>query len=435
MRKSDFDFANDIKKASEQSGSRTAWMLLILVILTTGAFLIWASIATVEQGATGIGRVIPSSQTQLVENLEAGIVRVILVREGALVKEGQVLVKMENTGASSRLSELLQRELELSAELARLELESEFKQDFDIPNPDNRFSDKILQDQKAIFLANLNRLEGNIQIRRFQRIQKVQALTEARANINKQQQAIELADRELKLTSDLFRKKAIPELEFIKAKRATQELTGNLEITSASIERIEAEIDETDAQIKAEKSNYLISALERYSLVNSDLTAVVERIKEARQKVRQSDLKSPVTGIVNQLNVAAIGEVLLPGSTVVEITPIDDQLLIEAEIRPQDIAFIRPGLEARIRLSAYDYTKYGSFTGTVERIGADTVVNEDNQSFFRIVISTSDANSFPEEVKIIPGMVATVNVLTGERTILDLILKPILRVKDEAFRN
>lgn len=435
MRKSDFDFANDIKKASEQSGSRNAWLLLLLVILLTGCFLVWASIATVEQGATGIGRVIPSSQKQLVENLDAGIVQEILISEGDLVNKGQVLVRMENTGENARLSELVQRELELSAELARLELEIDGQKDFNISNLEKRFSDKMIRDQKALFVANLNRLNENIQIRRFQRIQKVQALNEAQATIRKQEAAIELANRELDLTSKLYKKRAIPELEFIKAKRASQELVGNLEIISSSIARIEAEIDETDAQIKAEESNYLITALERYSLVNSDLTAVVERMKEAREKVRQSDLVSPVSGLVNQLNVAAIGEVLLPGSTVVEITPIDDQLLIEAEIRPQDIAFIRPGLKAQIRLSAYDYTKYGSFIGTVERIGSDTVVNEEKQSFFRVTISTNNRDTLPEEVKIIPGMVATVNILTGERTVLDLLLKPILRVKDEAFRN
>lgn len=435
MQKNDFDFANDIKKASEQAGSSSAWLFLALIILIVSSFLYWASISYIEQGAVGIGRVIPSSQTQLVENLDAGIVREILVREGDLVKAGEVLARMENTGENARLSELVQRELELSAELARLKLEIDLIRDFNLGTDAKRFPDKIIQEQKAIFIAKYKRLEETIQIRRFQRIQKVQALAEATANVKKQEQALELARRELQLTTNLFKKKAVPELEFIKAKRSTLDLEGNLEITSASISRIEAEISETDSQIKAEESNFVITALERYSLVSSDLTAVVERIKEAKEKVRQSDLRSPVEGIVNQLNVAAIGEVLLPGSTVAEITPVEDRLLIEAEIRPQDIAFIRPGQQANIRLSAYDFTKYGSFVGVVERIGADTVVNEDKQSFFRVIISTDDANSAPADVKFIPGMVATVNILTGERTILDLILKPILKIKDEALRG
>ncbi len=435
MQKSDFDFANDIRKATEQAGSKGAWIFLFMIILIISSFLYWASISYIEQGAVGIGRVIPSSQTQLVENLDAGIVREILVREGDLVKLGEVLVRMENTGENSRLSELVQRELELSAELARLKLEINLQRNF-IPGLDiSRFPEKIIQDQRTIFVAKLKRLDEAIQIRRFQRIQKVQALAEANANVKKQKQALELAQRELKLTSDLFKKKAVPELEFIKAKRSTLDLEGNLEITSASISRIEAEISEIESQIKSEESNFIIAALERNSLVNSDLTAVVERIKEASEKVRQSDLRSPVEGIVNQLNVAAVGEVLLPGSTVAEITPIEDKLLIEAEIRPQDIAFIRPGLKANIRLSAYDFTKYGSFVGVVDRIGADTVVNDDKQSFFRVIISTDEANAVPEDVKFIPGMVATVNILTGERTVLDLILRPILRVKDQALRN
>ncbi len=435
MQNNDLDFANDIRKAAERPGSWTPWSLLLLISLALGGFVYWASVSSIEQGATAIGRVIPSSQKQLVENLDAGIVREILVREGALVDAGQVLVRLENTGESARLNELAQRELELSAELARLELEINLKREFAIANDDKRFSDKIIRDQNAIFMAGLKRLDENIQIRKLQKTQKTQALAEANANIKKQELAIELAERELKLVSDLFKKKAVPELEFIRAKSASQELQGNLEISNASIIRLQAEIDEAEAQIKAQQSNYVIAALERYSLVNSDLTAVVERLKDAREKVRQTDLRSPVSGIINQLSVAAVGEVLLPGTTVAEITPVNDRLLIEAEIRPQDIGFIRPGLPAMIRLTAFDYTKYGTFEGTVERIGSDTVVNEENQSFFRVIISTSDTQTFPKDVKIIPGMVATVNVLTGERTILDLLMKPILRVRDEAFRS
>ena len=435
MQNNDLDFANDIRKAAERSGTRTPWILLILISLALGGFVYWASVSSIEQGATAIGRVIPSSQKQLVENLDAGIVREILVREGALVDAGQVLVRLENTGESARLNELAQRELELSAELARLELEINLKREFAIANDDKRFSDKIIRDQNAIFMAGLKRLDENIQIRKLQKTQKTQALAEANANIKKQELAIELAERELKLVSDLFKKKAVPELEFIRAKSASQELQGNLEISNASIIRLQAEIDEAEAQIKAQQSNYVIAALERYSLVNSDLTAVVERLKDAREKVRQTDLRSPVSGIINQLSVAAVGEVLLPGTTVAEITPVNDRLLIEAEIRPQDIGFIRPGLPAMIRLTAFDYTKYGTFEGTVERIGSDTVVNEENESFFRVIISTSDTQTFPDDVTIIPGMVATVNVLTGERTILDLLLKPVLRVRDEAFRG
>lgn len=435
MRKSDFDFANDIKKAAEQKGSGSAWLLLLLIVALISSTIYWASVWTIEQGAAGIGRVIPSRQTQLVENLDAGIVREILIREGDLVEEGQVLIKLENTGENARLSELLKRELELSIELDRLELEINGQPVFSPPQDADRYPEKMIKDQETIFVANLRRLEENLRIRQFQKSQKEQALNEARANIKKQELALELVSRELKLSADLFKKKAIPELEYIRARRAAQELESNLEIATASTARIKAEINEAKAQIEAENSNYKIAALERYTLVNSDLTAVVERIKEAKEKVRQSDLTSPVSGIINQLNVTTEGDVLLPGTTAVEITPVDDQLLFEVDIRPQDIAFVRPGLRAQIRLSAYDYTKYGAFEGTVERIGSDTIVNENNDSFFRVIVTTDGVNAFPDEVQVIPGMIATVNILTGERTVLDLVLRPVLRVRDLAFRN
>lgn len=431
----DLDFANDIRRATEDRQSRWPWMLLLALLAMMAGFVWWASISKLEQGATGIGKVIPSSQTQLVENLEAGIVQEILVREGDRVEPGQMLVRMESTGESARLSELEKRETELRAELARLNLETELVPEFSIDNSDGRFAETILAEQRAIFAAGRRRLEENLQIKRLQNEQKQQALAEARANIAKQEQALELAAREEELTRRLFRRKAVPELEFIRVQRSTQELRSNLEIIKASLGRIEAEIRETEAQIRAEETNYVITALERLSLVNSDLTAVVERSKEAREKLRQTGLASPVGGIINQLNVATVGEVILPGTTVAEITPIDDRLLIEARIRPQDIAFISPGQPAMVRLSAYDYTKYGSLRGKVERIGVDTVVDEENNSFFRVIIATDEAPSHSDEIRIMPGMVATVNILTGERTVLELLLKPVIRVRDEAFRS
>jgi adhesin transport system membrane fusion protein len=152
--------------------------------------------------------------------------------------------------------------------------------------------------------------------------------------------------------------------------------------------------------------------------------------------VRRAVLKSPVSGVINKLNVATIGEVIPAGASIVEIVPLDDKLLIETRIRPQDVAFIQPGAKASIRLSAYDYTKYGTLSGVVERIGADTITDENRETFYQVIVSTdSEESKIPDEMRVIPGMIATVDVSNGERTVLEYLLKPILKIRDHALRE
>ena len=431
----ELDFANNPKEAIETSNPKGAWGFLIFTILLFAAGLWWASWATVEQVTNGLGTVIPTRQIQVVESLESGTIREILVSEGDLVELDQPLLRIDDTSPKARLDELQKKYAAFSAELMRLEAQAVRAESF---TPDLSSDEPIalfLKDQIAVFNIEKQKLRNTLAVFESQKSQKLEAVAEITANRTKQENALALAERELELSNRLFKKKAIPELEYLKIQRLVSELRGDLEIIDASSNRITAEAQEADALIAAEISSFVATASDRIAKVNAELSITEEGIKAARDRVERTIFPAPVSGIVNKLHVATIGEVVQSGATLLEIVPADDQLQIEAKIRPQDIAFVHPGLPATIRLTAYDYTRFGTLVGKVERISADTITYENRETFYKVIITTEENQALPEEIKIIPGLVAEVDISTGKRTVLDYILKPITKIKDQAFRD
>ncbi len=435
MRQVDFEFANDVRGALEQRGVPGAWFFLFVVAMLLGVAVIWAHYAKIQQTAVGTGRVIPSKQVQVVENLEPGFVREILVSEGSRVKAGELLVRLDETSSSSRLGELRQKQIAFTAEYDRLEAQAKLRPVINTERARQENLESFYQDQQAVLEVELKKLAEQLRIRRAQFQQKQQLLEETNATSRKQRSALDLAERELELTTRLFKRKAVPEIEYLRIQRVAEDLRGDLDIITFSKSRLEAEVLEAQALVEAEESAFTAEALERKSRVAAELSVVAESIKAAEDAVRRTELRAPVGGIVNQLNVATLGEVVQSGSTIAEIVPEDDRLLIETKIRPKDIAFIRPGLKAKIRLSAYDYTKYGTLDGVVERIGADTITDEEQETFYQVIVATDENAVISDAIEIKPGMVATVDVETGERTVLEYLLKPVLRINDKAFRE
>jgi adhesin transport system membrane fusion protein len=428
----DLNFANDPRAVVESSVTPGAWRILIIIATLFVLFVLWASVAQVSQMASGVGRIIPSSQVQVVQSLEPGIVAEILVNEGDRVTAGQSLVRIDDTGASSKLGELRQQQMALSAELDRLNAQARGDEVFSPPAQAAGGVALFYRDQLAIFLADLRKLKEKILIREQQLVQRRQNLREAEATAAKQAEGLAISERELELTRALFERKAVPELEFLRIERQVVELRGDLAIWQAGKLRLEAEVAEAEAQVEAERSAFLADVQARISRVNAEMSVVQESLRGADDRVRRAMLKSPVAGVVNALSVATIGEVIAAGVNVVEIVPVDDRLLVETRIRPQDVAFIQPGAEATVRLTAYDYTKYGTLHGTVERIGADTITDENGETFYQVIVSTGETGA---QMRVIPGMVATVDISNGQRTVLEYLLKPVLRIRDQALRE
>jgi membrane fusion protein, adhesin transport system len=244
----------------------------------------------------------------------------------------------------------------------------------------------------------------------------------------------------VQLTRNLYTQRIVPEMEMIRANQKLSEVAGQIEQIRQSIPKSEAAFKEMDARIATARATFRAQAGEDLAKSRGDLAVLEETIKSANDKVRRTELRSPVNGIINKVNVTTIGAVVQPGSVIMEIVPMDDTLLIEGRIRPQDIAFIRPNQDAVVKITAYDPYVYGSLKGRVERISADAIADEKlekGETFYRVMVRT-DRNHLgtPEKpLPIIPGMVATVEVLTGQKTVLDYLLKPARVLKDEALRE
>ena len=433
----EFKFANNPAAAVESHVPTGAWMVIWVVVFLFAGLGAWAYMAEVEQTARGAGKVIPSSQTQLVENLEQGVISQILVAAGDKVEKGQVLVRTDDALAKAKLDELHQRKAALSAEFARLRAQARGDSEFQMPSDATALDEPFYRDQIAVFNSDLQNGKKQNFVREQQLAQRRQALQEAEATQEKNNALLALRERELELSRKLNKSGALPELGLLSVERSVSELRSDVNILASAQKRLAAEVNEAGGLIEADEASDIAKIVERISQVNAELSVVNNALKEAEYRVGQTALRSPVNGVINRLNVSSLGEVVQAGTTIAEIIPTDDTLLIEARIRPQDIAFVRPGLKAVIRLTAYDYTKYGSLTGKVVRIGADTIQDENRETFYQIIISTSVEENprLASDIQIIPGMVASVEILIGNRTVLEYLLKPVLKIRDSAFRD
>ena len=373
----------------------------------------------------------------MVESLDSGIVAEIFVGEGDLVTALQPLLRVDDTGLSARLGEFRKNQIALRVELARLRAEAGNLREFEVPDNTSKDLLSTYQDQMKIFKVNQTRLKELSTARQQQFVQKQQSLEELIANIGKHKGRLKLLNQELQILERLRKKKAVAEIELLRIQRKVLENKFDLKLLSASQSRVEAEVAELKGMLDSDKTSFLSDVHARISRINTELSVVEESIRAASDRVARAILRAPVGGIVNQLNIATIGEIVKAGVTIAEIVPIDDKYLVEARIRPQDIGFISPGLPATIRLSAYDYTKYGTLKGHVERIGVDTVTDENRETFYRVIITTDteQSNGYKSTLRIIPGMIASIDIETGRRTVLDYLLKPFLRIGDRALRD
>ncbi len=416
MHATDFAFANDVRAAVELRTPRTSRMLLFatLGLLATG--LIWANFAVLDEVKRGAGRVIPSRQIQVVQSLEGGIVGAIDVREGDIVNQDQVLARIDDTKFASELGEVRERRNAMAARVARLDAETK-----GLPKP--VFTDELqnaapaaVQAELSVFQTRARKLAEDVDVLNQQETRLTDTLT--------------LLNREVDLTRKLYDQKVVPEIEWLRLTRQATDMKGQL------------------AEVKARKANasaaFRAQADEDLAKSRGDLAVLEQNIKSAQDRVRRADLKSPVYGIVNKINVTTVGAVVQPGASLMEIVPLEDTLLVEGRIRPQDIAFISPGQEAVVKISAYDSNVYGSLKGKVERISADTIAeerpapgSEKNETFYRIMVrtNTNHLGTTDHPLPIIPGMVATVEVLTGHKTVLDYMTKPARLLREEALRE
>ncbi|MDR6661055.1 membrane fusion protein, adhesin transport system [Tardiphaga sp. OK246] len=443
MSQSDFAFSNDVRAAMEMRTPRTARMLLMTVTGLLVVFLLWAHFAVLDEVKRGNGKVVPSRQTQVVQSLEGGIISELLIQEGAIVRKDQPLARIEDTNFAAQFGEIRERRGAMAARVIRLEAETFGKTSVEFPEDLTKLAPRAVQTERSVFDAHMRKLAQDIDVIAQQEWQKKKEIDELRASETRFSETLTLLTRETLLTRRLYEQKVVPEIEMLRSDRQATDMRGQLAVVQATMVKTEAAVKEAQSRLLNITTAFRSTAEDDLAKSRGDLAVLDENIKSAQDRVRRTELRSPVYGIVNRLNVTTIGAVVAPGANVMEIVPLEDTLLVEGRIRPQDIAFIRPDHEAVVKLSAYDSSVYGSLHGRVERISADTITdekgdkNERGETFYRVMVRTekNHLGTAEQPLPIIPGMVATVEVLTGKKSVLDYLVKPARMLRDEAFRE
>ncbi|MGN6115614.1 MAG: HlyD family type I secretion periplasmic adaptor subunit [Nitrobacter sp.] len=443
MQQTDFAFANDVRAAVELRTPRTSQMILFSTLALIVVGLIWAHFAILDEVKRGNGRVIPTQQMQVLQSLEGGIVGAILVQEGAMVDKGQVVMRIEDTKFASELGEIRERRNAMAARVARLEAEAAGKSTLEFPPELEKSAPSAVAAEKSLFQARARKLAQDIDVIAQQATQRRSELEEYKATAVKLTDTLKLLQREVDLTQKLYQQKVVPEIEMLRIQRQATDMHGQLEVAKASMAKAEAGIQEAEARLQNAKATLRAQADEDLAKSRGDLAVLEENIKSAKDRVFRADMKSPVHGIVNKINVTTIGAVVQPGGNLMDIVPLDDNLLVEGQIRPQDIAFIRAGQDAVVKISAYDSSVYGTLKGKVERVSADAITddkpnrNGEKETYYRVIVRTDKNHLGTNDVPlpIIPGMVATVEVMTGHKSVLDYLIRPARLLREEALRE
>jgi len=432
----DAPFIGGVAGASLYRPRRFAHILLFTIVLFVALFLTWASFARLDEVTRGEGRVIPSSQVQVIQNLEGGIVSEIRVRESEIVEAGDVLLRLDNVKAASDLRGGRQRYLALLGSVARLQAEIE-ERGIDFPPGVMNEARRVAIDETALFNARQAALQSELEILRNQANQRDQEVAELENRLVQLERSFELASDELRITEPLAAKRVVSKVNLLKLKRQVNDLQGELESAQLSMPRLKLAQREAHRRIEERYLNFRAEAQRELNTVQIEAETLAEAIAADSDRVNRTDVRSPVRGTIKSLFVNTVGGVIQPGQDLVEIVPLEDTLLVEAQVRPADIAFLRPDQAAVVKVTAYDFAVYGGLEAEVESISADTITDDRGEHFFRVRVRT-DSNSLEktgEELPIIPGMTTQVDILTGQKTVLDYLLKPILRVRDGAFRE
>lgn len=425
------DFMHDADSIIIQQEPLRARILLRAVSIVVVLFLIWAALVHVDEITKGDGKVIPAQQIQILQSLDGGIVTNILVKEGEIVKEGQVLLQIDTTRFESTLNESRSIYLSLKAKAARLRAIGDGKA-FEPPAEVVLEAPATAEEEQRLFYTATSELEAQVSIARQQLAQRTQEQNEAISRQKQATHAYESSLKELNVTKPLLSSGAVSEVELLRLERDVARFKGERDIASSQISRAGSAMNEASRKIQEVELAFRNTASRELSETMSKLNSLAQSSSGLEDRVKKSAIRSPVRGTVKRLFVNTVGGVVQPGRDIIEVVPLEGKLILEAKVSPKDIAFLAPGQKAVVKFSAYDFAIYGGLDAILEHIGADSVTDEKGNTYYTVRVRTVNA-TLKGGQPIIPGMMAEVDIITGKKTILNYMLKPVLRAKQSAF--
>jgi adhesin transport system membrane fusion protein len=432
-------FASSLSSAVLQKPSKKPRYLLYAVFFGFSWLIIWANFAELDTRVQAQGRVIPSSKVKQIQNLEGGIVKELFVKEGDIVKADQKLLIIDNIKSKGSLEEKKAKYFSLVARAVRLKAEANAKK-FDSTDISSIVPQEYIESEYNLYLSSRSKLKSKITVFQDQIQQKNNTLAEAKSKLKFASRSIKLIQEEVLMKEPLVRQGIESKPDFLRLKRELGDKKNDYHTVRLSIPRIQAEIREIKNKIISTKEEFKNEAREKLSQTLADISQTREIKKALENEVGRTNVVSPVDGIVKKIEVTTIGQVIKSGNSILEIVPVDDKLLLEVKVKPKDIAFVYPGQEANVKVTAYDFPIYGGLKGEVLSIGADSIIEKSSkgeQSYFLITIKT-DKNYVEKDGKkgvIMPGMVVSADILTGKKTVISYLMKPITRAKENALKE
>ncbi|OSQ35454.1 HlyD family type I secretion periplasmic adaptor subunit [Thalassospira mesophila] len=424
-----------IRQINGRKSFFSGWALLVVIALFVASMISWAAIAEVDEVTRGSGKIISSQDLQKVQTMHGGMIKKLLVHEGQRVHRGDLLLVLDTTASQSEFNQLEQKQFALQAQIERLTAE--------IQGSDLVFSPGLEQSapavtltQQRLFKGRKSELVSELAVLEQQKQQKIKELREAESELHTASEGLVLSQSEIDMIQPLVDRGIESKLSLIQLQRTHAELQGKQQTSQIRIERLDLALGEVAERFKTMHETFRKEALQELSKATAELAELEQSLPAYASKVDQSEIRSPVDGIVNQILKTTLGGVAQPGEALVEIVPIDDDFLVEAHIKPADIGFLHPGQRVKVKLTAYDFARYGSLDGELTTIGADAIeLPETKEPVYPVVVRVfshlTDAGG--NDLEIVPGMIAEINILTGRKTVLNYFVEPVVKVKKNAF--
>lgn len=425
---------------SENRPKGYAAVIIILIMALIASFIVWAAYTEVDEIARGNGKVIPASRTQVIQSSEPGVVKEIGVQVGQIVKKGDLIIRLDDTNSAANLGQVEAKLRALKTRVSRLTLEAagDIAAEFVCPEEVSAKAPGICDNENNLLKARQQAYTNTVSVLEQRLLQREKELQEVYANIDRLEGSLKFAKRELGLLAPMAKRKLVAETELIRAQRDTNEYEGQLNGARESVKRLDGAVQEAKLQVQEVALQFRQEALTQKTDALAELSVLEESARGESTRVARTDIRSPVDGIVNTMMINTIGSFVQPGTVISEVVPTSEKLLVEARISPKDVAFVRAGQPALVKITAYDFSIYGGLEGEVIDVSPDSILDtKTGEPYFEVRVKTGRSVLRKEEqvFAITPGMVCGVDIMTGRKSILSYLMKPINKAREEALRE